>query len=65
MTIEDLQHIFKKQIDDKEKELYYMLMDGDYTLIDRHPPDELHTLLPLLDSFQYAGSTADMPRFKK
>jgi hypothetical protein len=42
-----------------------MLTDGDrMPSIQRHPADKLADLLPMLDSFQYAGKDV-MPRFKK
>jgi hypothetical protein len=68
MNIEDLQHIFKPQLDqikDSSVKLFYMLTDGDHTLIDRHPADDLENLLTLLDSFQYHGSEGSIPRFVK
>jgi hypothetical protein len=33
-------------------------------LIQRHPADDLASLLPMLDYFQYTGHNV-MPRFKK
>lgn len=65
MIIDDLQYIFKKQIDNGVDNLYYMLTDGDYSMIDRHPSTKLPSLLTMLDDFQYAGSRAGMPRFVK
>ena len=68
MNIEDLQHIFKPQLDqikNSDVKLFYMLVDGDHTLIDRHPADDLENLLTVLDNFQYAGSDNDIPRFVK
>lgn len=68
MNIEDLQHIFKPQLDqikDSNVKLFYMLVDGDHTLIDRYPADDLENLLTMLDCFQYNGSEGGIPRFVK
>ena len=66
MTIEDLEHIFQNQIEEGTEKLYFMLRDGDATtVIERHPAEDLAGLLPMLDSFHYAGSGAGMPRFRK
>ena len=66
MTIEDLQYIFEYQIEEGTENLYFMLNDGNrLPLIQRHPADDLAGLLPMLDSFHYAGSGAGMPRFTK
>ena len=66
MTIEDLEHIFQNQIEEGTEKLYFMLADGDrLPVVQRHPADDLAGLLPMLDSFQYAGSDAGMPRFTK
>jgi hypothetical protein len=66
MTIEDLEFIFQNQIEEGTEKLYFMLTDGDrHPLIQRHPADDLAGLLPMLDSFHYAGSGAGMPRFTK
>ena len=66
MTLEDLQHIFERQIEDGTEKLYFMLTDGDrLPVVQRHPSDDLAGLLPMLDSFHYSGSGAGMPRFVK
>ena len=66
MTLEDLQHIFERQIEDGTEKLYFMLTDGDrLPVVQRHPSDDLAGLLPMLDSFHYSGSAAGMPRFVK
>jgi hypothetical protein len=65
MILEDLEHIFKPQIDEGTTSLYFMLIDGDYKLIQRHMSTDLETLLPMLDSFQYSGTVARIPRFMK
>lgn len=68
MTVEDLEYIFQPQIEQclaTDTKLWFMLRDGDHILIERHPADDLLGLLPLLDSFQYAGSIDNVPRFTK
>jgi hypothetical protein len=66
MTIEDLEYIFGTQIEEGTEKLYFMLADGDrLPVVERHPTDDLAGLLPMLDSFHYAGSGAGMPRFVK
>jgi hypothetical protein len=65
MTLEDLQHIFQKQIAEGTDKLYFMLVDGaDMPVIERHPAEDLEGLLPMLSHFQYHGSEV-MPRFRK
>ena len=65
MTIEDLQYIFEYQIEEGTENLYFMLKDGDaMPIIEHHPANDLPGLLPMLDSFQYAGNET-MPRFVK
>jgi hypothetical protein len=66
MNIEDLEHIFQNQIAEGTEKLYFMLKDGDcMPMIERHPAEDLAGLLPMLSSFEYAGSNAGMPRFTK
>ena len=66
MNLEDLQHIFDRQIEEGTDKLYFMLADGDHLpVVQRHPAEDLASLLPMLDSFHYAGSAAGMPRFQK
>jgi hypothetical protein len=72
MTLEDLQHIFEYQIEEGTDKLYFMLVDDvdpvtdkQTIVIERHPADDLEGLLPMLSSFEYAGSGAGMPRFTK
>jgi hypothetical protein len=66
MTLEDLQYIFDRQIEEGTERLYFMLVDGDrLPMIERHPAEDLAGLLPMLSSFEYAGSGAGMPRFTK
>jgi hypothetical protein len=63
MILADLEHIFKPQIDEGTDSLYYMLVVGEYKLIQRHPTNDMSSLLPMLDSFQYGGTVERMPRF--
>jgi hypothetical protein len=66
MIVEDLEHIFKPQSDEGTTNLYFMVFDTpDHAEILRHPAGKLNELLPLLDSFQYAGTITGMPRFTK
>jgi hypothetical protein len=65
MILEDLEHIFKNQVNEGTNSLYYMLIDGDHKLIQRHPADNIDALLPMLDSFQYSGTVDRLPRFTK
>jgi hypothetical protein len=65
MTVEDLKFIFKKQIDEGTEELYYMLVDGDYKLVQRHLANDMESLLPLLDNFIWDDTYETMPRFVK
>jgi hypothetical protein len=66
MSLEDLQYIFDRQIEEGTEMLYFMLADEQtgLNMIQRHPADDLAGLLPMLDSFQYTGHTL-MPRFVK
>jgi len=66
MTLEDLQHIFDRQIEEGTEKLYFMLVDGvAMPIVERHPAEDLAGLLPMLSSFEYAGAPAGMPRFRK
>jgi hypothetical protein len=66
MTIEDLEYIFEYQVEEGTTKLYFMLVDqGKMPIIERHPSNNLAGLLPMLSSFEYAGSDAGMPRFVK
>ena len=65
MILEDLEHIFKPQIAEGTTKLYFMLIDGEHKLIERHPANDIATLLPMLDSFQYSGTVERVPRFAK
>jgi len=66
MILEDLEYIFKPQVDEGTNNLYLLVFDTpDHAKIVRHPADQLESLLLFLDSFQYAGNYRQMPRFKK
>lgn len=65
MIIEDLEHIFKPQIKEGTDKLYFMLIDGEHKMIERHPVLDMATLVSLLDAFQYAGTIEQIPRFTK
>jgi hypothetical protein len=65
MILKDLEYIFKNQVNEGTTSLYYMLIDGDHKLIERHPANNMDTLLPMLDSFQYSGTVERLPRFTK
>lgn len=66
MNIDDLNYIFDSQIKEGTDKLYFMLVDGDNTpLVSRCLVSELETMLPMFDSFQYAGVSGTIPRFVK
>ena len=65
MTIDDLTHIFKNQIQEGTTKLYFMLIDGEHKLVTRHDADKMEDLLPCLDCYQYAGTIDRVPRFEK
>lgn len=71
MTLEDLHYIFSPQIEAAKAAnipdmlVQFMLVDSTYQLIERHSIHKLEELLPMLSSFQYAGSANNTPRFVK
>ena len=65
MILEDLEYIFKPQIDEGTTKLYFMLIDGEHKLIERHAANDIESLVPMLGSFQYAGTEIRIPRFVK
>ena len=66
MILEDLEYIFKPQVDEGTNNLYLLVFDTpEHAEIVRHPADQLESLLLFLDSLQYAGNYRQMPRFKK
>ena len=66
MNIQDLQHIFRPQIQEGTEKLYFMLIEGPYVQIERHPVNQLEKLVPMLDNFQFEGyKPGNMARFVK
>lgn len=65
MTLDDLKYIFKPQIAEGTDKLYFMLVDGEHKVIERHPATDMASLLPVLSCFEYHGAEARMPRFVK
>jgi hypothetical protein len=65
MILEDLEYIFKPQISEGTTKLYFMLIDGEHKVIERHAASDIESLVPMLDSFQYAGTEICIPRFVK
>lgn len=63
MTIDDLKLIFKDQLETGD-ELSYMMIEGDYKIIERCFSENIELLLPCLDNFEYIGNTS-IPRFSK
>ena len=65
MILEDVEYIFKPQIDEGTTSLYFMLIDGEHKVIHRHMSTDISKLLPMLDAFQYSGTVERIPRFVK
>ena len=65
MTKEDIEYIFRGQINYGADKLYYMLIDSDYKVIERTPACDIDSLENILSHFEYIGSDAGMPRFRK
>ena len=65
MKQEDLEYIFKTQVDEGTAKLYFMLIDGSHRVIERHDDNDMVGLVPMLDNFQYVGTEGRMPRFVK
>jgi hypothetical protein len=64
MTLDDLKYVFRDQLI-VEKKLYFMLVDSDYKVVERHDAAKLEELLPMLSCFEYWGDAGNMPRFVK
>lgn len=64
MLLEDLEYIFANQIEEGSDSLYFMLIEDERNLIQRHPANKMAELLPMLSAFEYAGTNI-MPRFTK
>jgi hypothetical protein len=65
MILEDLEYIFKPQVDEGTTKLYFMLIDGEHKVMERHAASDIESLVPMLSSFQYNGTEARIPRFTK
>ena len=65
MILEDLEYIFKPQVDEGTTKLYFMLIDGEHKVIERQDSSDIESLVPMLDSFQYAVTEIRIPRFVK
>ena len=65
MILEDLEYIFKPQVNEGTTKLYFMLVDGEHKVMERHDVSDIESLIPMLDSFQYAGIENRIPRFVK
>lgn len=64
MNIDDLEHIFKSQIDEGTTKLYFSVTEDDRTMIGRWPASDLKDLLLTLDNYVFDGhSPGNMPRF--
>ena len=65
MILEDVEYIFKRQVNEGTTKLYFMLVDGEHKVMERHNASDIGSLVPMLDSFQYAGIENRIPRFVK
>lgn len=66
MILSDLDYIFKPQLDDNEEKLYYMLIDGNYSLVERYDTYKMAELIYCLDNFIFDGYiSGKMPKFIK
>jgi hypothetical protein len=65
MLLEDLQHIFKPQIDQSWAKLRFLLIENNLQLVHLHAVDDLAGLVPQLDQFQYREADPLAPRFYK
>jgi len=65
MTLTDLKTIFQPQLDHHVDDVYYLLIDGEYKLVEKTPVIELSTLIPMLECFIPDGYIGNMPRFRK
>ena len=70
MTVEDLEHIFQDQLAHDYPWVFCMIADSaskrDIKLqVIKHARADLAGLLPMLDSFRYAGLSSKMPRFER
>jgi hypothetical protein len=66
MTIDDLQHIFKPQLQSGgSSKLFWLIQEGGTKIIERGDPDHLDDIAVGLSAFTYNGTIAGMPRFVK
>lgn len=66
MLIDDLELIFKDQIIEGTRDLYFILIERTHKLIQRHPVDKLQDLAFLLSGFDHIDySTNNIPQFQK
>ena len=65
MILEDVEYIFKPQVNEGTTKLYFMLVDGEHKVMERHNASDIESLVPMLNSFQYAGIENRIPRFVK
>ena len=66
MTLEDLQHIFKEQLEQQsDTNLFCMIEENQYKTVLRHPVNDLTGLLPMLDNFAFTSHHGKIPRFTK
>jgi hypothetical protein len=71
MTIEDLLHVFRFQLNKQSEEhvlkdtLDYWLFEGSDRIPGSVPVEDLATLIPLLENFQFEGYRLDVPMFIK
>lgn len=67
MILEDLEYIFKKQIDAGIFSLYFMIEEQstDTKTVYRHKLEKIEDLLPMLDNFIWDNNYTRMPKFIK
>lgn len=63
MLLEDLEYIFEPQLKEGTSKLYFMLEDNNYKVIERHPANDIKSLIPMLSNFSYSGMNSQMPKF--
>lgn len=66
MTLDDLEHIFKPQLEQGgSAPLFWMIQEGNTKIIERGDRLALDDLAVGLGAFTYNGTIAGMPRFVK
>lgn len=63
MDLEDLEYIFESQRTEGTIMVYFMVEDAEVSTVIRHDISDLASLLPMLDSLEYQGQRAGIPRF--